>query len=332
MPLDRVDPSPSLRPPDLSSLRQENHESGREQWQQGILWALISPIFLGALPVLAKIAFAAGVDVLTVVFLRTLIAAILIWLGVLLLARHRVGSSLPAVVSSLLAGGINGLGSLFFYASLTRIDASLGQLINITYLISVAVLLRLIGQVVSWMTFLRVGLATYAIYLLVQGGMGSPDWLGVGMMFFAALTFAVQLVLSQRILLDIPALTMTLYSVTAMAMVVTVAWLVAPRQVMVVSDHGWLAIILMGVLTALSRLSLFLGVKYVGSIQTALLGVLEVIVTIGIAAVLLGERLTPIQWFGAIILVTSVLMVRFERDLPRFIDWWQFIWRWRLPK
>jgi drug/metabolite transporter (DMT)-like permease len=331
MPLDPVDPSTSWRPQDLITLSQEHQRGFRKKWQEGILWALLSPIFLGTVPVLAKIAFAAGVDVLTVVFLRTIIAAALIWLGVLFLARHLVSSSLPAIVSSLLAGGINGLGSLFFYASLTRIDASLGQLINITYLIFVALLLRLIGLAVSWITFLRAGLATFAIYLLVQGSIGSPDWLGVGMMFFAALTFAIQLVLSQRILFDIPALTMTLYSITAMATVVTAAWLVVPHHVSQISDTGWLAIILMGIVTALSRLSLFLGVKYIGSIQTALLGVLEVIVTIGIAAALLGERLTPVQWLGAILLVASILMARFEQDLPRLIDWWRLMWRWRLP-
>ena len=36
-----------------------------------------------------------------------------------------------------------------------------------------------------------------------------------------------------------------------------------------------------------------------GSIQTALLGVFEVVVTIAIAAVFLGERLTWLQWLGA---------------------------------
>ncbi len=299
-------------------------------WQQGVFWALLSPAFLGLIPILAKLAYSAGVNVLTVVASRTLIAALFMWLSILLFARHYIVSSRPAILSSLLAGSINGIGSLFFYGSLIRIDASLGQLINITYLIFVTILLRLAGHVISWLTLLRTLLAISAIYLLTFGGLGRPDWPGIAMMLFAAFTFAIQLVLSQRIMVDIPAPTMTLYAVTAMAAVVTAAWLLFPTNLAVVSGDGWNAILLMGIATALSRLALFLGVKALGSIQTALLGILEVVVTIVLAATLLHEQLTAAQWVGAIILIFSVLLVRFERNMPRFIDWWQYLWRRRL--
>jgi drug/metabolite transporter (DMT)-like permease len=323
--------SPSVPPTD-SPPTNKSTPTTHQQWQQGLVWALLSPLFLGFIPILAKIAYTAGRDVLTVVTFRTLFAALLLWLAALGFARHTIISSRPAVLSSLLAGGINGIGSLFFYGSLTRIDASLGQLINITYLIFVTILIRLAGQTVSWLTLLRTGLAVSAIYLLTVGGLGSPDWLGIGMMLFAALTFAIQLVLSQRILADIPAPTMTLYAITAMAAVVSLAWLFGPTENPFAEPSGWAAILGMGLVTALSRLALFLGVKRLGSLQAALLGILEVLVTIGLAVLLLGERLTAVQWLGAFILMVTVLLVRFERDLPRFVDWWQFLWRRQLDK
>jgi drug/metabolite transporter (DMT)-like permease len=307
-------------------------QSSSQQWNWGLLWGLLSPLFLGIVPILAKIAYAAGVNVLTVVAFRTIIAAILLWLGMFLFKRNLIRSSLPAILSSMFAGAINGLGSIFFYTSLTRIDASLGQLVNISYLVFVTVFLRLAGQTISFLTILRTALTIGAIYLLTRGGASPADWLGVGMMLVAAITYAVQLVLSQRIMLDIPAPTMTLYAITAMAVVVTIAWLIAPVNLALVSTDGWQAIGLMALVTALSRLTLFLGVKAMGSIQTALLGVFEVVVTIAIAAVFLQERLTWVQWVGAVILIISVFMVRFEKGVPRFIDWWQFLWRRFLAK
>ncbi|VAW42842.1 hypothetical protein MNBD_CHLOROFLEXI01-1773 [hydrothermal vent metagenome] len=303
-----------------------------QKWQLGLLWGLLSPLFLGTVPILAKVSYAAGVNVLTVVAFRTVIAAVFMWLGMFIFKRNLIRSSLPAVASSMLAGAINGLGSIFFYSSLTRIDASLGQLVNISYLIFVTIFLRLAGQAISFITILRTMLAVGAIYLLTRGGAGPDDWLGVGMMLFAAITYAIQLVLSQRILLDIPAPTMTLYAITAMAVVVTIAWFIAPTNLLLVSTEGWQAIGLMALVTALSRLTLFLGVKAMGSMQTALLGVFEVVVTIVIAAVFLGERLTGLQWVGAAILLASIFMVRFEKGVPRFIDWWQFLWRRSLSK
>ncbi|MCB9008308.1 MAG: DMT family transporter [Ardenticatenaceae bacterium] len=306
--------------------------SSSHQWNLGLLWGLLSPLFLGIVPILAKVAYAAGVNVLTVVAFRTVIAAALLWLGMVLFKRNLIRSSLPAILGSMIAGAINGLGSIFFYTSLTRIDASLGQLVNISYLVFVTVFLRLAGQTVSFLTILRTALTIGAIYLLTRGGVGPADWLGVGMMLIAAITYAIQLVLSQRIMLDIPAPTMTLYAITAMAVVVTAAWFFAPVDLGLVSSNGWQAIGWMALVTALSRLTLFLGVKAMGSIQTALLGVSEVVVTIVIAAVFLGERLTVLQWVGAAVLMVSIFLVRFEKGVPRFIDWWQFLWRRFLPK
>ncbi len=301
-------------------------------WQQGLFWALVSPLFLGTIPILAKIAYAADVDVFTVVAFRTLFAALMLWTAVLLFKREFILSSSPAVMSSFVAGAINGVGSLFFYASLTRIDASLGQLVNITYLIFVTLLLRLAGQSISWLTLFRTLLAVGGIYILTQGGLGEPDWVGVGMMAIGALMYALQLVLSQRILFDIPAPTMALYSMTAMAAVVTVAWFINPGDVTAVSLVGWRAIVLMGLVTGLSRLTLFLGVKHLGSMQTALLGILEVVVSIILAILFLDERFTPVQWLGALILLISILLIRYERNIPKFVDWWKFIWQRRLRK
>ncbi|GJM42067.1 MAG: multidrug transporter [Ardenticatenaceae bacterium] len=324
-------PTPSTAEKQRETAVSTNQQS-QPQWQIGLLWGLLSPVFLGLVPILAKVAYAAGVNVLTVVAFRTIIAALFLWAGMLLFKRELIRSSTPAILGSMFAGAINGLGSIFFYASLTRIDASLGQLVNISYLVFVTVFLRLAGQTISLLTIGRTMLTIGAIYLLTRGGAGPADWLGVGMMLFAAITYAIQLVLSQRIMLDIPAPTMALYAITAMAIVVSIAWLFAPDDLSLVSNAGWQAIGLMALVTALSRLTLFLGVKAMGSIQTALLGVLEVVVTIVIAAVFLGERLSVLQWVGAAILMVSIFLVRFERGVPRFVDWWQFLWRRFLPK
>ncbi len=321
--------SPSTPPPADDSPSKRENITQLFSHQKGLFWALLSPIFLGTIPIFAKLAYATGIDVLTVVALRTIFAATVLWVATGLFARQYIRSSTPAIVGSLIAGGINGIGSIFFYASLTRIDASLGQLINITYLIFMTVLLRLAGHAISWLTIFRTMITIFAIFLLTLGGINTPDWLGVGMMFIGAITYAIQLVLSQRIMLDIPAPTMTLYAISAMAIVVTVAWLFNPRSLTAVSPLGWRIILLMGLATALSRLTLFLGVKSLGSMQAGLVGVLEIIVTIIIATILLDEHLTFVQWIGAFILVIGVYLMRFEQNIPKFVDWWQIIWGWR---
>jgi drug/metabolite transporter (DMT)-like permease len=249
------------------------------------------------------------------------------WSVTLIVGRKFIRSSGPAIFGSMLAGGINGVGSIFFYGSLVMIDASLGQLINITYLIFVTVLLRMAGQSISWLTVGRTLLAVAGIALLTIGGLGPPNWLGVGLMLVAALAYAIQLVIGQRVMYDIPAPTMTLYAVTAMALVVNLAWLFVTPDLTEATTAGWQAVILMGIFTALSRLTLFIGVKHLGSIQAGLLGVLEVIVTIVVAIILLNESLEQLQWVGAFVVLFSVYLVRFEKGVPRFFDIWPFIYQ-----
>jgi drug/metabolite transporter (DMT)-like permease len=319
--------SPPLKPAVTPPKKGKFGRPISSQWQKGLFWALISPLFLGTMPIFAKLAYAANIDVFTVAALRTTVAAVIMWLAALTIGRKFIRSSTPAIFGSMLAGAINGLGSIFFYGSLLVIDASLGQLINITYLIFVTILLRMAGQVVSWLTIGRTIIAIGGIFLLTIGGLGPPNWLGVGLMLIAAFSYAVQLVIGQRVMYDIPAATMTLYAITAMALVVNVAWLFVTPELVEATSAGWRAVILMGVFTALSRLTLFIGVKHLGSIQAALLGVLEVIVTIVIAIILLNERLEPLQWLGAFVVLISVYLIRYEKGVPRFVDIWPFIYR-----
>jgi drug/metabolite transporter (DMT)-like permease len=57
---------------------------------------------------------------------------------------------------------------------------------------------------------------------------------------------------------------------------------------------------------------MFLGVKQLGSIQTALLGVTEILVAVCLAILTLGEQLAIRQWIGAIILIASLTLIIFE--------------------
>jgi uncharacterized membrane protein len=69
-------------------------------------------------------------------------------------------------------------------------------------------------------------------------------------------------------------------------------------------------IFILGITTALSRLSMFSGVKFLGGLQTAILAIAEIGVALALAFLVLGERLTTEQWLGVGLLVSSLLLVR----------------------
>ena len=65
--------------------------------------------------------------------------------------------------------------------------------------------------------------------------------------------------------------------------------------------------------TFFSRLMLFLGVKHIGGMQTALLGLGELLVAVPLSLLFLGESLATIQWIGTGGLGISLLLVWFEK-------------------
>ncbi len=282
-----------------------------EKQTAGITAALGSAFFLGVSPVLGKMAITLGLSPLAVVALRTTFAALLLFLIVAIFRRPFLYIFPVGLAGCFLAGAINGLGSVFYYMALQRLTASLGQLLYSLYPFFVAIWLILDHQPPSRLTMLRVGIATVAVLLLTNVPGSQVDTLGVMMMLIAAILYAMHLPINQRVLYEVPAPTVTLYTLLAMSAVVVPAYLIFDRT-WPAAQVPWWPVLGLTLATFVSRLSLFLGVKHIGGMQTALLGLAELLVTIFLGHYWLHERLTVLQWIGALALAMSLLLVRYE--------------------
>ena len=127
--------------------------------------------------------------------------------------------------------------------------------------------------------------------------------------------YAIHLPINQRVLYDIPAPTVTLYTLLAMSMVVLPAYLIFDRH-LPPSGTPWTPILALALATFFSRLMLFLGIKSLGGLQTALLGLGELIVSITVSFIWLHESLNSTQWIGAAFLGISLLLISLEKIKP----------------
>lgn len=280
---------------------------------RGINAALLSAVFLGLAPVFGKAAM--GEDKFSpfaVVALRTSIAALLL-VAILAVFHRRALYIYPAALYiTMLAGAINGFGSIFYYIGLSRLNASVAQLLYSLYPFFVAFWLQLDRQPPTRLTLARIGIAIVAVYFLTRGTTGVIDPVGVLFMLVAAALYALHLPINQRALYDVPAPTVTVYTLLAMSAVVVPAFFVFDG-----SPPGdtapWSPVLMLTAVTFFSRLTLFLGVKHIGGMQTALLGLAELIVAIVFSHLLLGEIFTGLQWIGMAGLGFSLLLVWFEK-------------------
>jgi len=277
----------------------------------GILAAFSSAVFLGLAPVFGKLAITLGFTPFAVVALRTGFAASILLLVIALFYRQYLYIFPVGLVGCALAGAINGLGSLLYYLALQKLDASIGQLLYSLYPFFVALWLILDHQPPSRLTLFRVGLATLAVLLLTSVPKNSADLTGVLMMLGAAVLYAMHLPINQRVLYEVPAPTVALYTLLFMSAIVIPAYLLFDRA-LPPQNTPWFPIAGLTFVTIFSRIALFLGVKKIGGMQTALLGLAELLIAIVFSNLWLGENLTLLQWLGALGLGFSLILVMFE--------------------
>jgi drug/metabolite transporter (DMT)-like permease len=279
----------------------------------GVRAALVSASLFGLTPIFGKLAVNSGIAPLAVVGFRTVLAALLLLLITAIINKKYLYIYPAGLIGCGLAGFLNGVGSIFYYASLNRINASLGQLLYSLYPLFVAIVLFFDSQPPSRLTVFRILLALIAVIFLTNSPSGTVDIIGVIQMLLASILYAAHLPVNQRVLYDIPAPTVTLYTLIAMSLVVFPTFLIFDRTIP--QAGTWWPIIGLMLVTFLARLSLFLGIKHLGGMQTALLGLLELLVTLGLSIIWLHESLTTSQWSGAAILCLSTLLVYFEKPL-----------------
>ncbi len=279
---------------------------------KGIIAALSSAVFLGFTPIFGKQSILLGFTPFAVVAIRTTIAAFLFFLFLLFFRRSFFYIYSLGLIGCLLAGFINGLGSILFYTGLSRIDAGIGQLLYSFYPLFVAFWLFIDRQSISKVTLLRLLLSLPGVFLLLNNAEKKIDMVGAAMMFGAAVLYALHLLINQRVLYEVPAPTVTFYTLLGMSITVTtVFFLFSPT--LPSPGTSWLPLIELGGITFLARFSLFFGVKQLGGMQTSLLGLGELLVTLVASYFLLHENLTISQWIGALLIGLNMVLVAYDK-------------------
>lgn len=300
----------------------------------GIYFAVGSAILLGTSPIFGKQAILAGLDPTAVVAARTSGATLLLFLVILIAKREYLYIFPLGLLGCAIAGVLNGLGSLFYFTSLVSLDASLGQFLFTLYPIFVAGFLYLDGSRPTSLTIIRLLLSIPGVYLLTQAGDGVVDIRGVLLMLVASCLYAIHIPINQRVLYEVPAPTVTLYTLLAMTFVTVPAFLIFSGPHTILPEAAILPIICLTVVTFLSRLTLFAGVKLIGGIQTSLFGLAELLITVSLAYFILSETMTPLQWLGAIVLITALMLAALDRLPPpsRRTGGWLFWLRPPIPR
>ena len=286
----------------------------------GIAFVVVSAVCFGTMAILARVAYASGADLTTLLALRFGLAALVM---LALLAVHRIALPRGAALAGCIALGAIGYASqaFVFFSALKLAPAGLVALLLYLHPAIVAVLAALILR-----ERLTVG-KTAALALALLGTVmtlgplaedyGSARSAGIALAFAAAAIYAVYIVGASRLSQRVDALAMSAVVIASAAVVYGIAMLVnAPRWPRGVV--GWAAVILIALVCTATAISLyFAGLGRVGPTRAATLSTIEPVCTVALAATLLHEPIGPLQAAGgALILAAVVVLARGRASGP----------------
>jgi len=272
----------------------------------GALYVALSASSFGAMAIFARYAYGSGAEVVAVLFLRFLIAALLMT-AVMIVTRRRwpAGRNL-AILAAM--GGIGYVGQSFtFFSALNHASAGLVALLLYLY----PFLVTLLGAV-----FLRQRLtaprlcavlaALAGTALTIGGGIGGEP-LGIVLGMSAALIYSVYIVVGSRVMAcEAPLAAATVVMIAAAAVFGVLAATTAPAWPQ--GAAGWTAVLLIAVVsTVIAMVAFFAGMQKLGAADAATLSTLEPVVTFVLAAIFLGEKIQPNQVLGGAIILGAVI-------------------------
>ncbi|MGY1771776.1 DMT family transporter [Blastococcus sp. SYSU D00813] len=296
----------------------------------GPLLCLVSAACFGAMAVFGKLAFAAGVPLGTLLLLRFSLAGLLLGLLLLVLpatrsARDRAAPR-PGLSRRLVLVGL-GLGAVgyvtqagLYFSALERVDASLVALVFYVYPALVTVVAVLLGR--DRLTRARAAAVLVASggTLLVLAGAGGLrfDAVGVAMAFGAAATYTVYILVADTTVHRVPPVVLSALVMSGAALTLALRTVLTGGVDLALPAAGWLWVGCIAVVsTVVAMLTFFAGLRRTGPSTAATLSTAEPVVTTALAALALGEFLTPVQLAGGLLVLISVVLVQLRPRAPR---------------
>ncbi|MFP5351101.1 MAG: DMT family transporter [Actinomycetota bacterium] len=275
----------------------------------GIGFALIAAVSFGTLAIFAKYAYEEGAEAVPLLAVRFTVTALLLIAYVAARKGNlRVGR---AKIGRLLALGALGYGveSTFFFMALERAPASIVGLVFYSFPL--------------WTTLLALSLKLehFDKKLLVALLLGT---IGVGSIFSitstslagplfalaAAIVVAMFYISAQVLTADTPSsVAATWTAIGAAGALWAVAAIMRAGLPMAALGHA----VLLGVATAIAFITMYAAIVRIGSSRAAIANMAELVTTIILAALLLGEDITVRIAIGALLVLSAIPILAFKR-------------------
>lgn len=284
---------------------------------KGFVFAALSAICYGTNPLGALHLYAQNYSPETVLFYRFFTAALLL-LAVMLAKGSRFKITLRECGALVAFGFLFAVSSLTYYASFKYMDAGLASTLLFLYPLEVSVLMAIFfKEKIKLWTVVSIVVSMAGIALLYRGGDGvALSTVGLALVFASSISYAVYMVMANRINLQMGSVKMTFYAICfCMSFLLLYSVTLGsglPPVLTEATSWGW-GFMLGLVPTVLSLIFMVKAVKSIGSTPTAILGALEPVTAVSIGVLVFGEILTSRLIAGIILILGSVVLIAVKK-------------------
>lgn len=275
---------------------------------------LIATVF-GSNHVAARVAFDHGTNVTTAVAVRSTGTALFV---LALLRLSGVSLKIPgqSLGRALLVGLLLAVQSYCLYSAVARIPVALALLAFNTHPMMLALLSWASGgerPAPRMLVAMPVALAGLALALDVWGSSGdlAGRWgeIGAGVLWAsaAAASFSAAMLLTAHSLGGMDGRLRSFLTMSVVAVAAIAGGAAAGDFLLPADRTGWAALALLTVLYGTAITSLFVLLPRLGAVNNMAILNFEPIAVLGMAWLLLGQAMTPLQAFGALVVVGAVM-------------------------
>ena len=277
-----------------------------------VLAAVASSSF-GIVITLTRVAYDGGASAGAAMEIRYLVAIAV--MATILLARGRGLRPPRALYGGLFRVALSNLGVTAGYmTSILFIPVSVATVVFYTYPLMVVAVAPLVhGRRLGRRQLAAFGLAFAGLSLALGPSLEVLDWRGLALALLAAVSAATVFMVSPKVVRGYHAVGVTLYSNLFGAGIIPLFLPILGGFVLPETSSGWLG---MGGLCAFyagAILAMFLALHAAGAVPTSLIFNLEPLVAIVTAAILLGERLMPVQMGGVALVIGALMLASLTR-------------------
>jgi drug/metabolite transporter (DMT)-like permease len=261
----------------------------------------------------ANLAYRDGIDIHTINAVRHFVTVILLFLflkirgkKLKLPPRERYASFVLGI--SVFMMGIGYLGATQY------IPVSLAVLIFYTHPFLVAIIARFTEkEPITPLRLLAITIAFIGLaFAMGIQSVGGLNWYGIAFGFLGALGAASYVTISSLTIRSADTQTVNFHCLTAGTLLYVAFMLFNGGPAEHIAPVGWFKLGVSSLALTIAYVTFLVGIETIGPVKTTILMNAEPILTILLAALLLGERLAPTQLIGAAFVMVGIILITRE--------------------